>query len=213
MKREKQAYKSIGNELLLFTISIFPTVGDLYSFYGLYFIDTQEPSPYTTTIKNGMRCFMAEKTVIQLGKVGKSFTLQDQFGQDFVLSKMKGRRVLLSFHPLAWTPVCTLQMQSLEKNKKVFDKFNTIAAGLSVDSVPCKAAWAKAIKIKQTRLLSDFWPHGNVAKSLGLFREQNGFSQRANVILDESGKVCFVKVYPIAELPDIEEIIAFLKNA
>ena len=156
---------------------------------------------------------MAEKTIIQLGKVVKSFTLQDQFGQDFVLSKMKGSRVLLSFHPLAWTPVCTRQMQSLEKNKKVFDNLNTIAVGLSVDSVPSKAAWAKAIKIKHTKLLSDFWPHGNVAKSLGLFREQNGFSQRANVILDESGKVCFVKVYPISELPDTDEIIAFLKNA
>ena len=58
---------------------------------------------------------MAEKTIIQLGKVVKSFKLQDQFGQDFILSKMKSRRVLLSFHPLAWTPVCTRQMQSLEK--------------------------------------------------------------------------------------------------
>lgn len=156
---------------------------------------------------------MTEKTIIQLGKMVKSFTLQDQFGQSFVLSKMKGRRILLSFHPLAWTPVCTLQMQSLEKNKKIFDKLNTIAVGLSVDSVPCKAAWAKSIKIKQTKLLSDFWPHGNVAKNLGLFREQDGISQRANVILDEAGKVCFVKVYPIAQLPDINEIIVFLKNA
>jgi peroxiredoxin len=155
---------------------------------------------------------MAEKTVIQLGKTVKSFTLKDQLGQDFVLSKMKGRRVLLSFHPLAWTPVCTRQMQSLEKNKKIFDNLHTIAVGLSVDSAPCKAAWAKAIKVKQTRLLADFWPHGNVAKILGLFREQNGFSQRANVILDEMGKVCFVKVYPIADLPDIKEIITFLKN-
>ena len=156
---------------------------------------------------------MTEKTIIQLGKMVKSFSLQDQFGQNFVFSKMRGRRVLLSFHPLAWTPVCTLQMQSLEKNKKIFDKFNTIAAGLSVDSVPSKAAWAKSIKIRQTKLLSDFWPHGNVAKSLVLFREQNGFSQRANVILDEMGKVCFVKVYPISEFPDINEIIVFLKNA
>lgn len=155
---------------------------------------------------------MAEKNIIKLGKIVKNFTLQDQFGQNFILSKMKGSRVLLSFHPLAWTPVCTRQMQSLEKNKKVFDKFNTIAVGLSVDSVPSKAAWAKAIKIKQTRLLADFWPHGNVAKSLGLFREQDGISQRANVIVDEAGNVCFVKVYPIAQLPDIDEIIAFLKN-
>ncbi len=156
---------------------------------------------------------MAEKTIIKLGKAVKSFTLQDQFGQNFILAKMKGRRVLLSFHPLAWTPVCTRQMQSLENNKKVFDKLNTIAVGLSVDSVPSKAAWAKAIKVKNTRLLADFWPHGGVAKSLGLFREQNGFSQRANVILDEKGKVCFVKIYPIAELPDIKEIITFLKKS
>ena len=156
---------------------------------------------------------MAEKTIIKLGKTVKNFTLPDQLGQNFILSKMKGRRVLLSFHPLAWTPVCTRQMQSLEKNKKAFDKFNTIAVGLSVDSVPSKAAWAKAIKVKQTRLLADFWPHGNVAKSLGLFRAQDGISQRANVIIDEAGKVCFVKVYPIAQLPDIDEIIAFLKNS
>jgi peroxiredoxin len=155
---------------------------------------------------------MAEKTIIRLGKLVKSFTLQDQNGQNFILSKMKGSRVLLSFHPLAWTPVCTRQMQSLERNKKVFDKLNTIAAGLSVDSSPCKAAWAKAIKIKHTKLLSDFWPHGNVARSLGLFREKDGISERANVILDESGKVCFVKVYPLSELPDIDEIISFLKN-
>jgi peroxiredoxin len=156
---------------------------------------------------------MAEKIIIKLGKSVKNFTLADQFGQDVVLSRMKGRRVLLSFHPLAWTPVCTRQMQSLEKNKKVFDTLNTIAVGLSVDSVPSKAAWAKAIKVKHTKLLADFWPHGGVAKSMGLFRDQNGFSQRANVILDEKGKVCFVTVYPVADLPDINEIIAFLKNA
>lgn len=154
---------------------------------------------------------MKEKTIIQLGKMVKNFTLRDQFGQSFELSKLKGRRVLLSFHPLAWTPVCALQMQSLEKNKKAFDRLNTIAVGLSVDSVPCKAAWARAIKIKNTKLLADFWPHGNVAKSLGLFREQDGISQRANIILDGAGKVCFVKIYPIAQLPDIKEIITFLK--
>jgi len=85
--------------------------------------------------------------------------------------------------------------------------------GLERGQRSLQGGMAKAIKIKQTKLLSDFWPHGNVAKSLGLFREQNGFSQRANVVLDQAGKVCFLKVYPIKELPDIDGIIAFLKNA
>jgi peroxiredoxin len=156
---------------------------------------------------------MTEKTIVQLGKTVKNFTLPDQSGETFVLSKFKSRRVLLSFHPLAWTPVCAKQMHFLERNKKVFDKLNTIAVGLSVDSVPCKAAWAKAIKIKNTKLLSDFWPHGDVAKRLGLFREKDGISQRANVIIDEKGKVCFLKVYPISQLPDIDEIIGFLKKS
>ncbi len=101
---------------------------------------------------------MAE--VVKKGKKLKDCILKDQNGQDFRLADCKGKRVLLSFHPLAWTTVCALQMQSLEKSKKALDKLNTVAVGLSVDSVPCKAAWAKSLKIKNTRLLADFWPHG-----------------------------------------------------
>ena len=153
---------------------------------------------------------MAEKKIIQVGKKLKDFKLKDQNGQDFLLSGCKGKRVLLSFHPLAWTSVCALQMQSLEKNKKALDKLNTAAVGLSVDAVPCKAAWAKSLKIKNTRLLSDFWPHGGVAKSLGILRAE-GISERANIIVDEAGKIMFVKVYPIKQLPDMAEILAVLK--
>jgi len=153
---------------------------------------------------------MAEKKVIQVGKKLKDFKLKDQNRQDFLLADFRGKRVLLSFHPLAWTPVCAQQMQSLERNKKALDKLNTVAVGLSIDAIPCKAAWAKSLKIKNTRLLSDFWPHGGVAKSLGILRAE-GFSERANIIVDEAGKVMFVKVYPIRQLPDMGEILTALK--
>ncbi len=153
---------------------------------------------------------MVEKKVVQVGKKLKDFKLKDQNGQDFLLSDCRGKRVLLSFHPLAWTPVCAQQMQSLEKNRKALEKLNTVAVGVSIDSVPCKAAWARVLKIKNTRLLSDFWPHGKVAKSLGILRAE-GFSERANIIVDEAGKVMFVKVYPLRQLPDIGKILAALK--
>jgi peroxiredoxin len=152
---------------------------------------------------------MAEKKVVQQGKKVKDFSLKDQNGQDFHLSEYRGKKVLLSFHPLAWTPICAKQMQSLEKNKRSLDRLNTVAVGLSVDSVPSKAAWAKSLRIKNTRLLADFWPHAGVAKSMGLLRAE-GFSERANVIVDETGKIIFVKVYPIRELPDIREILRVL---
>ena len=153
---------------------------------------------------------MTEKKVVQVGKKLKDFKLNDQNRQDFLLSDFRGKRVLLSFHPLAWTPICAQQMQSLERNKKALDKLNTVAVGLSIDSVPCKAAWARSLKIKNTRLLSDFWPHGAVAKSLGILRAE-GFSERANIIVDEAGKIMWVKVYPIKQLPDIGEILSALK--
>lgn len=154
---------------------------------------------------------MAEKKVVQVGKKPKDFKLKDHNGMDFTLSGCKGKKVLLSFHPLAWTPTCALQMKSLEKNKKAMDKLNTVAVGLSIDAVPCKTAWAKSLKIKNTRLLSDFWPHGGVAKSLGIMRDI-GSSERANIIVDEAGKVMFVKVYPVKQLPDMAEILAVLKG-
>jgi len=153
---------------------------------------------------------MAGKS-LSVGATVKDFTLKDQNGQDFKLSSFKGKKVLLSFHPLAWTSICAKQMQALEKNSKVFDQAGAVAVGLSVDSVPCKAAWAKSLKIKKTRLLADFWPHGRVAAALGLFRKE-GFSERANILIDEKGKVAWIKVYPIRELPDIREVLAAVKK-
>jgi peroxiredoxin len=154
---------------------------------------------------------MAEAKTVQKGKKVKDFNLKDQNGQDFNLAACKGKRVLLSFHPLAWTSICARQMQDLEKNRRVFDKLNTVAVGISIDSVPCKAAWAKSLKIKNTKLLADFWPHGAVAKSLGILRVE-GFSERTNILVDEAGKVLFVRVYPIKQLPDLGEIFDVLKE-
>lgn len=155
---------------------------------------------------------MDEERKQEIGKQAKDFMLKDQNGKEFKLSSFKGKKVLLSFHPLAWTEVCAKQMKSLEDNKGALDSLNTIAFGLSVDTVPSKKAWAESLGIKNTPLLSDFWPHGEVAKAYGIFRERNGFSERVNIILDEDQKIIFFNVYEIGKLPDINEIINFIKN-
>jgi len=152
-------------------------------------------------------------TKVKVGDKARDFTLLDQNGVKFQLSKFRGRkRVLLSFHPLAWTGLCARQMRSLERYRQRFDDLKTVAVGLSVDSVPCKAAWAKSLKLKNTRILADFWPHGGVAKKYGVFRDKNGFSERANIIVDEKGRIVFHKVYPIKMLPSISEIVQMLKR-
>ncbi len=149
---------------------------------------------------------------IAVNSIAPDFTLKDQHGEMVRLSSLRGKKVLLSFRPLAWTPVCTDQMKRLDNNMQRFQDLNTVVLGIGVDSSPSNKAWAESMKIKQLRILSDFWPHGAVSKLYGLLREEDGFSERANVVLDENQKVVFVKVYPTSERPDIEEVIAFLKS-
>ena len=155
---------------------------------------------------------MSEQKTIQVGDEAPDFTLKDQNKEEFHLVDFQGQRVLLSFHPLAWTGVCAKQMKALDRHQDLFAELNTQAAGLSIDSVPVKYAWAKQLEITRTRLLSDFWPHGHVASLFGIFRQGDGFSERANIIVGTDGRVEFIKIYDIPELPDIEEIIAFLRR-
>lgn len=150
--------------------------------------------------------------MIQPGDTALNFSLKDQNDKTFDLYEQAKKRVLLSFHPLAWTEFCAAQMKSLEDNRSVILENNCVPVGISVDSVPCKTAWAQSLGIQETPLLCDFWPHGAVAMKYGIFRDANGFSERANIIVDGNQKVVFVKVYPIHSVPDIGEIIAFLEQ-
>ncbi len=147
----------------------------------------------------------------QIGDATPDFTLKDHKGNDVSLSQFKGKKVVLGFHPLAWTGVCAEQMMNLEINHERMEKLNAVAFGLSIDSSFCKNAWAKSLNIEKTPLLADFWPHGGVAQAYGIFDDEGGVSKRAVFVLDEKGTVIFQKVYPIKEVPDMEEIIKALE--
>ncbi|MFC2000096.1 redoxin domain-containing protein [Chloroflexota bacterium] len=150
--------------------------------------------------------------MIDIGSTAPDFSLKEQIGKTLKLSGFKGKKVLLSFRPLAWTAVCHDQMRALEENHLVFDELNTVALGIGVDSVPSNKAWAQSMDIKNTRLLSDFWPHGEVARLYGILRDKDGFADRANIIIDEGQNVVFAKTYPISQLPDFDEIVEFLSR-
>ena len=153
-----------------------------------------------------------ENKCFKAGEKAPDFSLFDQNEKEFKLSNFKGKRILLSFHPLAWTSICSEQMKSLEKHWKEFEELNTVAVGINVDSIPSKKAWADSLGIKNTRLLSDFWPHGKVSNSYNFFKEKEGFSERANVIINEDQEIEFIQIYPIGKLPDINEILTFLRE-
>jgi peroxiredoxin len=150
--------------------------------------------------------------LIKLGSKASDFTLKDQNKKTVRLSKLKGKRVLLAFRPLAWTPVCRDHMRLLEEHYEQLERRNTVALGIGVDSMFSNRAWMEMMEMKHTRILADFWPHGAVARLYGVFREEDGFSERASILIDEEQKVIFTKIYPISEIPDIDEILIFLEQ-
>lgn len=150
--------------------------------------------------------------MVEEGDKAVDFTLEDQNGDEFKLSDFEGQKVLLSFHPLAGTSVCAEQMKALDDNMDRFEELETVPVGISVDSSPAKKLWSEKLEIDELRMLSDFWPHGEVIKKYDLFREDDGFSERANILIDENQKIIFKKVYPIGEVPDLDEIFKILKK-
>lgn len=151
--------------------------------------------------------------LIKVGDLAPDFSLQDNNDKIIRLLDFRGKKVLLSWHPLAWTPVCTDQMRALETNWDFFEKLNTVPLGLSIDSQPCKKVWATALVLKNLRILADFCPNGRVTKDYGIYIEDKSICERANNIVDENGIMKWIKVYhPISQLPDLNEVIQILSK-
>ncbi|WP_332449404.1 redoxin domain-containing protein [Methanoculleus sp.] len=150
--------------------------------------------------------------MVELGERAPDFSLPDQDGNEIRSSGFMGKRIILSFHPLAWTSVCARQMKTLEANREAFDALDAVALGISVDSVPCKRAWAESLGIKNTRILADFWPHGEVAQMYDLFDGTKGYARRANIVVDEFGHVIFARVYRPTMAPDMQDVLDALRE-
>ena len=129
------------------------------------------------------------------------------------LSDFRGKQnVVLAFHLLAFTPVCANQMRGYEADLGAFEQADATVLGISIDAQPAKAAWAKSLDSISYDLLSDFHPHGEVAKQYGVFREKEGFSERAIFVIDKGGKIAWSKVYAIPDLPKNDDVLEALQN-
>lgn len=117
------------------------------------------------------------------------FELPDQFGQPVRLSSYRGTSaVALVFFPLAFSGTCTGELCELRDNLALFADAGVELLGISVDSKWSLRRWAEQEGYDFT-LLSDFWPHGEVAKEYGVFLESTGYANRATFVIDESGVI------------------------
>lgn len=127
--------------------------------------------------------------VLEVGAVAPDFTLSDQHGEELTLSELVTEGpVALVFFPLAFSGICTGELCELRDNLQIFEDSKVRLVGISVDSVWALKAWADA-EGYEFSILSDFWPHGAVAKEYGVFVEEAGIATRATLVIGEDRKV------------------------
>lgn len=126
---------------------------------------------------------------VEVGQEAPDFEVRDQFGQPVRLSSFRGEKnVVLVFYPLAFTPTCTGELCAIRDESTVFENDDTVVFGVSCDSPATLKVFAER-EGYEFRLLSDFWPHGDVSRAYGVFIEEKGFPMRGTFIIDKDGIV------------------------
>ncbi|MDT4971219.1 MAG: mycoredoxin-dependent peroxiredoxin [Pseudonocardiales bacterium] len=132
--------------------------------------------------------------MIEVGEQAPDFTLRDQNNEEFTLSSSRGvRSVLVIFYPLAFTGICTDELGAVRDDTSTYQNGDVQAVSISVDSAYVQKIFSQR-ESYEFPMLSDFWPHGGVAKSYGVFNEDNGFANRGTFLVDKDGIVRFAEM-------------------
>jgi peroxiredoxin len=139
---------------------------------------------------------------IDVGAQAPDFTLKDQHNQDVRLSDFRGRKaVLLVFYPLAFSGTCQGELSEVEDHLSEYANENVQVVTVSVDSTWSHRVWADREGF-EFPLLSDFWPHGEVARTYGVFNDVAGFANRGTFLIDRDGVVRFAEMQGPGESRD-----------
>jgi peroxiredoxin (alkyl hydroperoxide reductase subunit C) len=155
-------------------------------------------------------------TTLKIGDQAPDFTLPAIDGEKISLSHYKGKKnVVISFVPAAWTPVCTMQWPIYNITKDIFDNNDAILLGITVDNIPTLYAWTNEMGKSEGKfwfpVLSDFFPHGQVAKKYGVLRSE-GVSERALFVIDKEGIIRYIDVHDINARPSLQALAKALKG-
>jgi peroxiredoxin len=152
-------------------------------------------------------------TGLELGGPAPDFMLRDQFGQDVTLSSFQGEKaVAIFFFPYAFSGVCTGEMAGIRDRLAEFLTFDTEVLAISCDPVYSLRAFADQDGLNFP-LLSDFWPHGEVARAYDVFDAVKGCPRRSSYIIDREGRVRWAVHNAMPEGRDLDEHLRQLTAA
>ena len=142
---------------------------------------------------------------VEVGEQAPDFELKDQHGTPVRLSSFQGRKnVVIVFYPLAFSGVCSGELSALRDDFPEITREDVELLTISVNSTFVLRTWADRDNFDFS-LLSDFWPHGGIAKLYGVFDEDRGVATRGTFIIDKAGVIRWKVVNPIPQARDIAE--------
>jgi peroxiredoxin len=142
---------------------------------------------------------------VEVGDKAPDFTLKDQHRQEVTLSDFRGKKnVVLLFYPFAFTGVCTGELCAIRDELPEFENDDVQTLAVSTDTVPALRIFSEQEKLEYP-LLSDFWPHGEVAKAYGVFDDKLGGALRGTFIIDKDGVVQWKVVNAVPDARNQDE--------
>lgn len=149
---------------------------------------------------------------VKVGQETPDFTLKAVSGKTVSLHDFRGRKnVVISFVPAAWTPVCSDQWPGYNIVQDIFAGHDAVLLGITVDNIPTLFSWTNQMGKLWFEVLSDFWPHGEVAAKFGVLRS-DGVAERALFVIDKKGLIRYIDVHDINQRPPLEDLVRELEK-
>lgn len=126
--------------------------------------------------------------MIEPGKPAPEFSLRDQEGEMVGLGDFAGRKLVLAFYPLDFSPVCSDQLSIYQEVLPEIEHRDASLVGVSVDSAYCHRAFREHLNLT-IPLLADFHPKGAMSRLYGAFQEDRGTNNRSLVLVGQDRMV------------------------
>lgn len=154
---------------------------------------------------------MPNSSPLAPGTLAPDFTLHTTPDQQVSLRECGGRPIILVFYPADWSPVCSDELALYNELLDEFHHYGAELLAISVDGIWCHLAFAEQRKFRFP-LLSDFEPKGAVARMYGVYRQQEGTSERALFVIDAEGIIRWSFVSPVGINPGADGILKALEE-
>jgi peroxiredoxin (alkyl hydroperoxide reductase subunit C) len=128
---------------------------------------------------------------LDVGTKAPDFTLSDiSWGKVSLQSLLDEKAVLLVFYPVAFSGVCSGELCQVRDELADYQNDKVQIVGVSVDHPFTLRAWGQA-QGYTFPLLADFWPHGEVARTYGVFNDDAGMAERGTFLINREGVIVF----------------------